>query len=47
VGRAMAGGIYAACRMPGVRRISAANFGGRLGTYQFHLHELLSRYPAP
>jgi formylmethanofuran--tetrahydromethanopterin N-formyltransferase len=33
-------GVQAACR-PGVVRISAGNYGGTLGQYQFHLHELL------
>lgn len=33
-------GIQAACR-PGVARISAGNYGGTLGQYQFHLHEIL------
>jgi formylmethanofuran--tetrahydromethanopterin N-formyltransferase len=35
-------GILAAC-MPGVVRISAGNYGGTLGQYQFYLHELLER----
>jgi formylmethanofuran--tetrahydromethanopterin N-formyltransferase len=33
-------GVEAACR-PGIVRISAGNYGGTLGQYQFHLHELL------
>jgi len=33
-------GIEAACQ-PGVVRISAGNYGGTLGQYQFHLHEIL------
>jgi len=33
-------GIYAACRS-GVLRISAGNYGGKLGQYHFHLHEIL------
>ncbi len=40
VGRSMAAGIRAACG-PGIVRISAGNYGGRLGKYQFHLHRLL------
>jgi formylmethanofuran--tetrahydromethanopterin N-formyltransferase len=32
-------GVRAACR-PGVTRISAGNYGGSLGQFQFHLHEL-------
>lgn len=33
-------GVQAAC-MPGVIRISAGNYGGNLGKYQFHLREIL------
>ncbi len=40
VRRAMQVGIPAAC-IPGIVRISAGNYGGTLGQYQFHLHELL------
>jgi formylmethanofuran--tetrahydromethanopterin N-formyltransferase len=42
---AMTAGIRAACaKAPGetpVLRISAGNYGGKLGAFQFHLHELL------
>jgi formylmethanofuran--tetrahydromethanopterin N-formyltransferase len=45
VREAMATGIRAACApRPGetpVTRISAGNYGGKLGAFQFHLHELL------
>jgi formylmethanofuran--tetrahydromethanopterin N-formyltransferase len=34
-------GILAAC-IPGIRRISAGNYGGTLGQYQVHLHKVLS-----
>ncbi len=34
-------GVQAACR-PGVVRISAGNYGGKLGPYHFHLHRLLA-----
>ncbi|MGD2179088.1 MAG: formylmethanofuran--tetrahydromethanopterin N-formyltransferase [Anaerolineae bacterium] len=34
-------GVEAACR-PGIVRISAGNYGGTLGQYQFHLHRLLA-----
>jgi formylmethanofuran--tetrahydromethanopterin N-formyltransferase len=44
VGRAMAAGILAACR-PGVVRITAGNYGGKLGPYHLHLHKLLEAYP--
>ena len=42
VRRAMAGGIRAACNMPGIIRITAGNYGGTLGPYKFGLHEILS-----
>lgn len=41
VSRSMVLGIRAACR-PGVARISAGNYGGKLGQYHFHLHKLLA-----
>ena len=40
VQRAMAVGVRAACG-PEVLRISAGNYGGRLGPHHFHLHEVL------
>jgi formylmethanofuran--tetrahydromethanopterin N-formyltransferase len=40
VERAMQVGIRAACG-PGVQRISAGNYGGKLGPYHLALHELL------
>ena len=40
VKRAMAAGIEAAARCPGVLRISAGNFEGRLGKFKIHLKEL-------
>jgi len=33
-------GIRAAC-IPGIRRISAGNYGGTLGQFQIHLHKVL------
>jgi formylmethanofuran--tetrahydromethanopterin N-formyltransferase len=33
-------GIQAACR-PGVLRISAGNYGGKLGQHHFHLKKIL------
>lgn len=33
-------GVQAACRT-GVRRISAGNYGGKLGQYHFHLHKIM------
>lgn len=44
VGQAMAAGMRAACR-PGVVRITAGNYGGKLGPYHLHLHQLLEAYP--
>jgi formylmethanofuran--tetrahydromethanopterin N-formyltransferase len=40
VGNAMRAGILAACR-PGVRAISAGNYGGGLGPYHFHLRKIM------
>ena len=40
--QAMQVGIRAAC-IPGIVSISAGNYGGTLGQYHFHLHEILGR----
>jgi formylmethanofuran--tetrahydromethanopterin N-formyltransferase len=40
VEQAIRAGVEAACR-PGVIRISAGNYGGNLGPYHLHLHQLL------
>lgn len=40
VKKAMRVGIEAACRIPGVKMISAGNYGGKLGPHQFRLHDL-------
>jgi formylmethanofuran--tetrahydromethanopterin N-formyltransferase len=37
---AMREGIEAACGVPGVKMISAGNYGGKLGPYQIKLHDL-------
>jgi formylmethanofuran--tetrahydromethanopterin N-formyltransferase len=37
---AMRIGIRAACR-PGIRGITAGNYGGKLGPHHLHLHKLL------
>ncbi len=42
VERAMWVGIDAATRCPGVRRITAGNYGGRLGPYHIHLSKLVT-----
>jgi formylmethanofuran--tetrahydromethanopterin N-formyltransferase len=41
VAEAMARGIRAACTVPGVKFISAGNFGGSLGPYKFELKKIL------
>jgi formylmethanofuran--tetrahydromethanopterin N-formyltransferase len=41
VKRAMAAGIRAATEVEGIRRITAVNFGGKLGKYQMGLREAL------
>jgi len=38
---AMKAGINAACHVPGVLKISAANYEGKLGIHQFPLHKVL------
>ena len=41
ISAAMKAGINAACRVPGVLKISAANYEGKLGTHQFPLRTVL------
>jgi formylmethanofuran--tetrahydromethanopterin N-formyltransferase len=41
ISAAMKAGINAACHVPGVLKISAANYEGKLGIHQFPLHEVL------
>ncbi|NPV57754.1 MAG: formylmethanofuran--tetrahydromethanopterin N-formyltransferase, partial [Anaerolineae bacterium] len=41
---AMAAALRAAC-LPGVVRITAGNYGGKLGPYHLHLHKILAEYP--
>jgi formylmethanofuran--tetrahydromethanopterin N-formyltransferase len=38
---AMRAGLHAACDTPGVVRMTAGNYGGKLGPFHFHLRELL------
>lgn len=38
---AMRAGLHAACATPGVVRVTAGNYGGKLGPFHFHLRELL------
>ncbi len=42
VSEAMRHGILAATEVPGVRRITAGNYGGRLGKHHFHLKDILA-----
>jgi formylmethanofuran--tetrahydromethanopterin N-formyltransferase len=45
VAAAMRTGIDAVCELGaehGIRRISAGNYGGKLGKYHFHLQEIMS-----
>ncbi|NCU27994.1 diguanylate cyclase, partial [Candidatus Nomurabacteria bacterium] len=37
---AMAAGVKAACKVPGVKKITAGNYGGSLGPFKFQLHDL-------
>ena len=39
--KAMSEGVRAAAKVPGVLKISAGNYGGRLGPIQVHLHKIL------
>ncbi|MCH2203592.1 MAG: formylmethanofuran--tetrahydromethanopterin N-formyltransferase [Fuerstiella sp.] len=43
VASAMQVGIHTAASMAGVLRISAGNYGGKLGPHHFYLHKLLGR----
>lgn len=38
---ALRAGLHAACQIPGVVRITAGNYGGKLGPHHFHLRDLL------
>jgi len=42
VSEAMRQGILAATKVPGVRRVTAGNYGGRLGKHHFHLKDVLA-----
>ncbi len=42
VAAAMRAGIRAACGCPGIKAISAGNYGGKLGQFHFKLQELLA-----
>ncbi len=47
VADAMAAGLRAACEAAGLRRVTAGNYGGKLGQFHFRLHEILRRPPCP
>ncbi len=38
---AMRAGIHAACQVPGILKITAANYEGKLGIHHFPLHSVL------
>jgi len=40
--KAMELGIKTAVKVPGINRISAGNYGGKLGKFQYKLHDILS-----
>lgn len=44
---AMAAGMSAAARCPGVIAITAGNYGGKLGPFHIRLHDVRDRYPCP
>ena len=44
VAQATRAGIMAAC-IPGIRRITAGNYGGNLGKFKFYLHKVLEEDP--
>jgi formylmethanofuran--tetrahydromethanopterin N-formyltransferase len=46
VAAAMLAGLKAAQAAPGIVRISAGNYGGKLGKHHFHLHRLEANLPA-
>jgi formylmethanofuran--tetrahydromethanopterin N-formyltransferase len=41
VREAMRAGLHAACDTPGIIRVTAGNYGGKLGPFHYHLRELL------
>lgn len=41
VNEAMKAGVQAACRVPGVVKITAGNYGGNLGPFKFHLKDCI------
>ncbi|MCC6658157.1 MAG: formylmethanofuran--tetrahydromethanopterin N-formyltransferase [Rhodocyclaceae bacterium] len=45
VAAAMAAGLRAACEVAGLRRVTAGNYGGKLGQFHFRLREILEQSP--
>ncbi len=43
VSAAMRAGLHAACRVPGLLRVTAGNYGGKLGPFHFQLRDLLTK----
>ncbi|RPI83061.1 MAG: formylmethanofuran--tetrahydromethanopterin N-formyltransferase [Planctomycetaceae bacterium] len=43
VSGAMRAGLHAACTVPGLLRVTAGNYGGKLGPFHFHLRDLLGQ----
>jgi len=41
INRSMKAGIHAAVTVPGVKKISAGNYGGTLGPFKFHLKDMI------
>jgi formylmethanofuran--tetrahydromethanopterin N-formyltransferase len=41
IAEAMRRGIQAACQKPGVVKITAGNYGGKLGPHHFYLHKIM------
>jgi formylmethanofuran--tetrahydromethanopterin N-formyltransferase len=44
VEKATVAGVHASCR-PGILKITAGNYGGKLGPFHLHLHKLLGQAP--
>ncbi|NOR60284.1 MAG: formylmethanofuran--tetrahydromethanopterin N-formyltransferase, partial [Methanosarcinales archaeon] len=41
ISEAMLAGIKAAVQIPGMKKITAGNFGGNLGPHKFNLHDIV------
>lgn len=39
---AMRAGLHAACQVPGIVKVTAGNYGGKLGPHHFHLRDLIT-----